>query len=480
MLKEIESSAKFRLPGQKKSIASPLDTQRRPQCVLLMGEVGIGKTRLAEEVSREARRGNWAVAWSRVYSQEGSIPYRLWTEVLRRSLEQGLWQRQEMQRRSSILQPLTTLLPDLQEFMSPSPYALTQSPEREQLRLWEAALELLTMVSENTPLVIALDDLQWADPNSCELLAYLARRINGYPIFIVGTCRENELGPNHALRPLLTDLLREHAVEQVPLQPLEDKEIEALVSYIPHLPETMVQRIGERAGGNPFFAEELGRALGAAESQHVNNGHSNGNGVTLLPDTITAVLDLRLSRLSTECQGLLRKAAILGRSFEFPQIAAMESGSIDYDDDNADLVLDRLEEALASGMLTEEGTGTRITYQFWHPMLVSHLSERLSAARRASLHRRAAEILRREYQNREEEGAALIVDHLVSGGSDTKLIAHYAELAGNRSYSLSDFPGAEKYYRIAIDNLDVTPEEQLHQAFLFEYLAECNRVSRKI
>jgi predicted ATPase/DNA-binding SARP family transcriptional activator len=489
MLKEIESSAKFRLPGQKKSIASPLDTQRRPQCVLLMGEVGIGKTRLAEEVSREAKRGNWAVAWSRVYAQEGSIPYRLWTEVLRRSLEQGLWQRQEMQRRASILQPLTALLPDLQEFFpSTSSNPMTQSPEREQLRMWEAALELLTMISENTPLVIALDDLQWADQNSCELLAYLARRINGYPIFIVGTCRENELTPNHALRPLLTDLLREHAVESVPLQPLDNKEIEALVSYIPHLPEMMVQRIGERAGGNPFFAEELGRALGAAEAQQASTNGSNGANPNtnivnvnpaLLPDTITAVLDLRLSRLSIECQGLLRKAAILGRSFEFPQIAAMESGSIDYDDDNADLVLDHLEEALASGMLTEEGTGTHITYQFWHPMLVSHLSERLSAARRANLHRRAAEILRREYQHREEEGAALIVDHLVSGGSDSTLIARYGELAGNRSYSLSDFPGAEKYYRIAIENIEVTADEELHLSFLYEYLAECNRVQGK-
>ena len=245
MLKEIEGLAKFRLPGQKKSITSPLNTQRRPQCVMLMGELGIGKTRLVEEVSHEAKRGNWAVAWSRVYAQEGSIPYRLWTEVLRRSLEQGLWQRQEMQRRSTLLQPLTALLPDLQEYFPSSFYLPAQSPEREQLRMWEAALELLTMISENTPLVIALDDLQWADQNSCELLAYLARRINGYPIFIIGTCRENELTPNHALRSLLTDLLREHAVESVPLQPLDSKEIEALVSYIPHLPGTMVQRICE-------------------------------------------------------------------------------------------------------------------------------------------------------------------------------------------------------------------------------------------
>ncbi len=85
-------------------------------------------------------------------------------------------------------------------------------PEQEQLRLWEATRALLAIISGNTPLFIVLDDLQWADSSSCELLAYLVRQLRGQPVMIVGTCREIELPANHPLRPVLVDLHREQAV----------------------------------------------------------------------------------------------------------------------------------------------------------------------------------------------------------------------------------------------------------------------------
>ncbi len=267
-----EQAAKFKLPGAKKTSMLALDTQRRPQCILLMGEVGIGKTRLAEEVSRDAKKRNWAVAWSRVYAQEGSIPYRLWTEVLRKAMEQGAWQRQEVSKRSLVFQPLSTLLPDvLQPLLVPIAFSSALPPEQEQLRLWEAACELLKLISESTPLLIALDDLQWADASSCELLAYLSRRVQGYPIVIVGTCRENELAASHPLRSLLTDLQREHSVECVSLEPLTDEQIDALISSI-KVPQPLVKRIRSRAAGNPFFAEELARTIATPCTNYAENG----------------------------------------------------------------------------------------------------------------------------------------------------------------------------------------------------------------
>ncbi|TMC19696.1 MAG: hypothetical protein E6J34_14845, partial [Chloroflexi bacterium] len=342
MLTTTEQNARFRLAAQKKTVTSAFDTQRRPQCMLLMGEVGIGKTRLAEEVSREAKRRKWAVAWSRVYAQEGSIPYRLWTEVLRKAMEQGAWQRNELTRRPLVFQPLCSLLPELQEFLPAINFPSSQSPQQEQLRLWEAARELILLISESTSLLIALDDLQWADSSSCELLAYLSRRIYGHPIIIVGTCRDHELPDGHALKPLLTDLLRERAVETIALHSLSNEQIGTLISHslhVPQVPEPLVERISTRAAGNPFFAEELARTIGIQLSTqtpnstngHSTNGHSTTNGHTptttsndtnavaesVLPDTISAVLDLRLGRLSQACARLLTKAAVLGGSFEF-------------------------------------------------------------------------------------------------------------------------------------------------------------------
>ncbi|GCE23470.1 DUF6788 family protein [Dictyobacter kobayashii] len=136
LLATTEQTARFRLGAQRRSTVATLDPNRRPQCVLLMGDVGIGKTRLAEELGREAKKRSWAVAWSRVYAQEGTIPYRLWTEVLRKAMDQGVWQRQEVKRRPLVFQPLGTLLPEINELLSTVNFPSSLSPEQEQLRLW--------------------------------------------------------------------------------------------------------------------------------------------------------------------------------------------------------------------------------------------------------------------------------------------------------------------------------------------------------
>src|SRR5712692_11976553 len=482
-----EQAKRMKLAGQKKAASLTIDTQRRPQCVILMGDVGIGKTRLAEETGREAKKRGWAVAWTRAYAQESSIPYRMWVESLRKAMTQGLWQRQEIARRPLIYQSLGTLLPELQDLLPQDALPPAAPPEQEQLRLWEATRALLAIISENTPLFIVLDDLQWADSSSCELLAYLVRQLRGQPVMIVGTCREIELPANHPLRSVLVDLQREQAVETLTIQRLTDEQIRALVS---HMPEPVVSYIQTSAAGNPFFAEELARGVGAshfAPSQPTAPGAATTHEAagtpgdlhlpTTLPDTISAVLDLRLGRISSACQRLLVRAAVLGGSFEINTILAMEAGGPDADED---IILDLLEEALQAGMLTEEGSGTRITYHFWHPLLVSHLYDGLSAGRRASLHRRAAEVLRHAYQGREQEGAAAIVHHLANGGAESLQIAYFAELAGDRAYALSAYPEAERHYWLAVEHIgtlpaNASPDECLRLANLLERLGECTR-----
>src|SRR2546429_9060434 len=96
---------------RKNSDALPLDTQRRPQCILLVGEAGIGKTRFAEKLSQGALKRGWAVAWRRIYAQETSVPYRQWTEVLRSAMAHRPWQGQGISKQPPTYQPLSTLLP---------------------------------------------------------------------------------------------------------------------------------------------------------------------------------------------------------------------------------------------------------------------------------------------------------------------------------------------------------------------------------
>jgi predicted ATPase len=481
-----------RYPVGASGVRSTLSTFiPHPQFMVLMGEAGIGKTRLAEEVAREAVQQGWSVVWSNAYAQESGIPYRLWTEALRKMIAQGLWQKLDASSQKQIYQSLKALLPELQEILPQesrnesknTAYSYgSLSPEQEQSWLREAIYELLKTISTKKPLLIVLDDVQWADGSSFELLGYLARRLQDHPIVLLGTCRNIELTSVPTLRSLFAHMQREHTVEILHVQPLTNAQIGMLVS---NLPQEMVQHIQTQAGGNPFFAEELAsffHSETAKPTRTYSHQPLKKSDAARLPGTITAALDQRLHRLSTPCQQLLSTAAVLGGSFGFPLITAIEANSTGHDEDT---LLDLLEEALQSGMLTEDGTGTRISYSFWHPLLATHLYNRLSATKRARLHRSTAEVLQQAFETREEELAATIVQHLIRGGAEAKQIARYAEMAANYAYALSAYSEAERYYRMAVEHTEANRSNkeqdsesavQQHLAFLVERQAECTRI----
>src|SRR5450755_869089 len=458
-----------RLSGPLRAPATSSSRARQPHLLLLIGEPGIGKTRLAEELSLEAYTRDWAVAWSRSYEQEGTIPYRPWTELLR-TLLQGAQTREELVTTVGApaahmapfkLERLSPLLPEL----LPSTPADTRSAiplphEQERLHLWEATLGLLDALSTINPLLLILDDLHWADDSSIELLTYLTHHLQNQRVLLLATCRDAELPPQHKLRTLIADLQREQAIAALAIHPLTQSQIGSLVS---HLPQDAVQSIQTQAAGNPFFAEELARYVGTSEEEqlvpiaiHQQGGRSPAAATgydtprpeRLLPEAIAAVLERRLGRLSSGCQALLGRAAVLGGSFELNQLLPMTN------EHSEDTILDLLDEALYAGLLTEEGTGTHITYHFWHPLIISHLYEHLSAARRAQFHRKAAGAIKiANGSSPQEKVAAAIVYHLGKGGGNPTSMAHYAELAGNQAYSIAAYSEAQQYYLQTIQAL---------------------------
>lgn len=501
----------------KKTIL-PTNRSRLAHCAMIMGETGIGKTRLAEELSQQAHTLGWRVAWTRAYEQEGTIPYRPWTDILRTLLQdiplsqlismiEGRKVQSENETPGALnpaattqakLSRLSSLLPELastQELLQQARSQTPVAPEQERFHLWEAMLSLLNALAQSTPLLLVLDDLHWTDDNSLELLAYLARHQQNERIMLVGTCRDIELAPGSSLRSLLNDLRREQVLVTFPLLPLTQSQIARLLAHLPH---ELARRIQSQAGGNPLFAEELARLseVTNSEGEHKLNksgAHYTGqldepavslNGAsasapTHLPETIAAVLERRLNKLGGLCQTLLSKAAVLGRSFEFSLLVRM-TGEVN---NNEDATLDLLEEALRTGLLTEEVNGSRIVYHFWHPLIVSHLYEHLSAARRAQLHRRAAQALIDMHPGNEAKEATAIAYHLSKYGQDKQLLAHYTEIAGNQAMALSAYPEALHYYHLAMESLQAlqghTPsneQDSLHIANLLECMAECNYI----
>src|SRR5438270_6443897 len=266
---------------------------KNPHLLLLMGETGIGKTRLAEELSHDAHTRGWAVAWTRAYEQEGAVPYRPWVELLRMLLKNistgmlvsSVGSRSHAESLASIhytptiLERLSTLLPELRDLLPQNdrtyasyPHYSQLPPEQERLHQWEATLELLNILSKKTPLLLVLDDLHWMDESSRELLAYLTRHIQDQRILLLGTCRDVELAPGDTLLKLITDLRREQAIVTLPVQPLTQSQIGSLVA---HLPQDIVHSIQTQAAGNPFFAEELARMSEALLSSSISSENQN-------------------------------------------------------------------------------------------------------------------------------------------------------------------------------------------------------------
>jgi predicted ATPase/DNA-binding SARP family transcriptional activator len=519
------------LTGQ--ALSRPLSQQHtyssrpsRASFILLKGESGIGKTRLAEELSLQAYTRGWTVAWSRSYEQEIAIPYRPWIELLRTLLQgvNDIAMLQDMTssaKENSLLAPtpsfklerLSAFLPELAPQTPSQRLSQHTLHEQERIHLWEATLGLLTAISSIQPLLLILDDLHWADDSTIELLIYLIHHLQNQPILFIGTCRDGELVPQHKLRTLIQDLHREQVITTISVHPLTQAQIGTLVA---HLPQEMIECIQEQAYGNPFFAEELARYIGAipaneeeahlpeyleqktkAPSSYPHHQQTPRLPRTQdsLPEAIAAVLERRLNKLSADCRQLLSKAAVLGGSFTFNQLLPMASESTE------DSVLDLLEEALQAGLLTEEGRGAHITYHFWHPLIISHLYARLSAARRAQLHRKAAEAIKAAHDPASDETkiAATIFYHLSHGGGSPQQVAYYAELAGHHAYALSAYAEAQHYYLQALlalmnkagDNTaytaiqhlsDISPLDLAQAATLdppyacrlLEYIAECS------
>ena len=446
---------------------STMQKEDRITCVLVEGEAGIGKTRLAEELSRIASSRRWTVLWSRAQLQETNVSYWLWVKLLRTIVREGLWfPPLEQTPDHALIAPLVSLLPELADFFPTENVSISGSRSLVLPRLQEALLTVFASLCADAPVVLFLDDLHWVDSTSVEVLSSFVHRIAPFPLLIVGMYRETELVRQEKMLPLsalIAALQRDHHDSLVHLPRLDDTAIESLVSAISSLSEVQVQHIKSQAEGNPFYAEELARSSTAST----------------LSTTLTAALETRLRVLSPACQHILSHASVIGGTFELSVLLALE------DDSSEETIFDLLDEALKVKILVEMGNASHISYHFWHPLLVSHLYECLSKTRRSKLHRQVASALQHVYRRQEDEWAAAIVYHLVAGGGEPREILHYALIAADRAYALSAYSEAAHHYRIVLDAVEEEQHRQddlrieqhealwLSVATLSERLAEC-------
>jgi class 3 adenylate cyclase len=426
--------------------------------VLVAGEPGVGKTRLGAELARQVHDEGGTVLAGRCDEDLG-VPFQPFVEALRHLVEHA--DPDELPKRlGRHAGELERLLPGLRDRLPDAPPVLQSDPETEQYRLFESVTAWLAACSQDEPVLMILDDLQWAAKPTLLLLRHVARSPETTKLLIVGTYRDTDLHHDHPLVELLADLRRHPGIERLALSGFDETAVADFVARAaghPDLDEdgfALARAIHAETEGNPFFVREILRHLTETEAIMRHDGRF----VTRLaveelgiPEGVREVVGRRVSRLSSSANQVLRVAAVVGTAFE---LAVVEQAG----DLTGDSLLTAVEEATSARLLLEI-PGTAAGYRFSHALVRDTLYDQLSAARRVGLHRQVAQAIEALYADDLDDHLPALAHHWARGavqGSEAARAVDYAVRAGDRALAQLAAEEAVVYYRDALELRDVS------------------------
>jgi DNA-binding SARP family transcriptional activator/tetratricopeptide (TPR) repeat protein len=411
--------------------------------VLLAGDAGIGKTTLTAELARRVHRAGAIVLAGRS-PRETVVPYQPFLEALRHWAMNA----QLADLRSSTREygsELARLIPELRRRAPDLPPPPQDEPETERYRLFEAVVGLLTELSRSAPVLLVLDDLQWADRPTLLLLRHLARATNPARLLILGAYRAAERRGD-TFTSALGELRRDRLASQLDIRGLSESETAELVRVrAGESPARGFARaLYEETEGNPFFVEEMIRHLIEAGVQVGSAGASELQRFGL-PEGVKQVIALRLGRLDAPAAELLRVAAVIGRDVD----AALLERVVQLEEDE---FLSALDEALGAVLLVESDDKAG-SYLFSHALIRETLYESMSGPRRARIHKRVGEAIEAMQGRRRERYLPELAYHFTRGADpdDAEKAITYALRAGEQATTMLAHEEAAEHYARALD-----------------------------
>lgn len=371
--------------------------------VILGGEAGMGKTRLVNELTARALRLRCAVMSGACSEAELSLPYLPFLEAIGNRLTTENTQ-QLKDRLGPAADELAQLFPQLGRASAPGGDA-TQS----KLRMFEAILLLLRDAARDRALLLVLEDLQWADPGTRELLDYMTRRLRSTNVLVLATYRMDEMHRKHPLVPTIQGWRRSGSAEFIELQPLSTDQVGEMVLAIFQevgVSDEFRDFLQERSEGNPFVVEEMLRdAVDRGDIFRTTTGWDRKSLTEMrIPRTVRAAILHRLERLRREEVDVLFAASVVGRAADVKTLIAVTGM-----DESA--VYSSLETCVAYQLL-EEDDRTPGKFRFRHALTREAVYEDLIMPKRQQLHARVAEVL----AARPDAPAVDLAHHLLAAG----------------------------------------------------------------
>ncbi|MEE8347866.1 MAG: protein kinase, partial [Dehalococcoidia bacterium] len=445
----------------------------RGSLVMLAGEPGVGKTRLAREFAVYAGLRGAEVLSGRCYESEASIPYLPFVQALRQHVQS----RPEAELREELgagAPEVAKFVSEIRQRLPDIPEAPPLEDESDRLRVFDHIASFLRNAARANPIILFLDDLQWADEPSLLLLQHLARGFAADRIMILGCYSDVEVEDSGALSAALASLRREQSFQRVLVRGLSAEEVLGLMSALgeQEVPEEFVRAIYRETEGNPLFVEELLKHLIEEGKLALEEGKwVSSTGVVPQLDIPEGIRDIgrrRLSRLSEECRGILTLTSAMPAGFSFELLREVSG-----EDENR--LLDLLDEALRVQVVRErKGERFGNTYELAHTVLRRTLYGQLNSTRRVRLHRQIGDAIERLYSANLEPHLTELAYHFshAAPGGDVDKAIDYARRAGERAAALLAHEEAARMYRMALRALDVRGTEDAPRCELLLSLGE--------
>ncbi|MDT5365286.1 MAG: hypothetical protein QOC69_7048, partial [Mycobacterium sp.] len=404
------------------------------RAVLIAGEPGVGKTRLAGEWSRHAYEQGAVVLYGRCDEDLGA-PYQPFAEALR-SLVPCLDAKRLRGLRG--VEALLPLVPGLTDALPDLAAPTRADPDTERYALFDAVVALLGVASASAPVVLILDDLHWAAKPTLLLLRHLLRFGEHARVQIVGTYRSTDLDRSHPLAAMLADLHRDGSATRLQLSGLDEGDVTTYVAEAGYDDEDLARALASVTGGNPFFLIEALR--------HVDESGGRWDPSTL-PQGVREAVSRRLSRLPAETNKALAAAAVVGSHFALALVERVVGEDL----------IDAFDEASKAGIVIEEPGGR---YRFNHAIVRQSLLAELASVRRMRLHQKIAAALETE-PGADDEVLAELAYHYFEcawAGNASKAV-EYCRRAADQAMARLAYEGAADLYDKALHALEELDDE---------------------